>query len=226
MLNTIKFKDFFNPDLIKHESIHIIGVGAIGSHVAEQLARIGTSDITLYDFDTVSDRNVANQLYDFDDVGQLKVDALAEKLKKINPKITITKHSGGYQDQPLSGYVFLCADNIDLRRDICTKNKYNRTIVGVFDFRMGLTDAQHYAAKWENPKEVKQLLSTMDFTHEEAVAATPVSPCGTTLSICPTVKMIVSLGIANFINMVLGRPHKATVLCESFLFDLVAFDPK
>ena len=43
-----KILEYFNADDIE-DSIHIVGCGAIGSHIAEQLVRIGCTNIHLYD---------------------------------------------------------------------------------------------------------------------------------------------------------------------------------
>jgi len=88
---------------------------------------------------------------------------------------------------------------------------------------MRLADAQHYMANWTIEKDRTDLLATMQFTREEAEAATPVSACGTTLSIIPTVWTITALGIANFINLYKGQPYKKMMIIDSFLPDLVAF---
>ena len=78
----------FSPDNVKYP-IHIIGVGATGSFVAMELARMGCPVLNIYDFDDVEIHNIPNQYYDNGDLGKLKAEALAEKLKLINPNIPI-----------------------------------------------------------------------------------------------------------------------------------------
>ena len=161
-----------------------------------------------------------------DDVGRPKVEALADMLHRINPEIDndLTLVPKGYAGQKLSGYVMLCVDNIDTRsRVIATANKSNTFVKGMFDFRTGLTDAQHYAADWKDMKMVQGFLNSMAFTHEEAKASTPVSACNVTLSVCPTVRAIVALGVANFINFVKGGPLKKIISIDAFSPLLEAF---
>jgi hypothetical protein len=81
---------------------------------------------------------------------------------------------------------------------------------------MRLTDAQHYAADWSNTTAQANLLETMQFSHEEAKAATPVNACGTTLNIIPTVRLITALGTANFVNLVKGQPYKTMIIADAF----------
>ena len=89
----------------------------------------------------------------------------------------------------------------------------------MFDFRMRLKDAQHYAADWNAKQNRDNLFKTMDFTSEEAKAATPVNACGMTMSIMPTVQTIVSVGVGNFINYINGVPLE--LLLQANPFDMV-----
>ena len=92
----------------------------------------------------------------------------------------------------------------------------------MFDFRMRLTDAQHYAADWSDQKMVETFIKSMAFSHDEAKEATPVSACNITLSVVPTVREVVALGVSNFINFVKGGPLKKMILIDAFAFDVVA----
>jgi len=224
ILNITKSYDFFKPESCP-ERLHIIGCGSVGSTLAELLVRYGLKKITLYDFDTVEPVNLANQLFTQSHVGMSKVDALSLILEEINPEIkTGLKVTGqGYTGQPLSGYVFLCVDNIELRREIATVNKNNTHIKAMFDFRTRLTDAQHYAADWSNMKMVDDFLQSMNFSHDEAIAETPVSACNITLSVAPTIRMICALGVANFTNFVKGEGLKKFIQIDAFSFMLDAF---
>lgn len=218
-----KSYEFFKPERCS-DRIHVIGCGAIGSHVAEQLVRYGLTKITLYDFDTVEPHNIANQLFTADDIGKTKVRALADYLYKINPEVAsdIKLAEEGYTGQRLSGYVFLCVDNIDLRREIATACKGNAFVKGMFDFRMRLEDAQHYAADWHDMKSIDAFIASMAFSHDEAKKETPVSACNMTLSVCSTVKTVVSYGVANFINFLKGGGLKKVILVDAFKFDVLA----
>ena len=219
-----KSYEFFRPEMCR-ERIHIIGCGAIGSTVAENLVRFGLTKITMYDFDKVEDHNIANQMYTQEDIGKAKVEALAEYLTKINGEVKndLKVFGNGYTNQRLSGFVFLCVDNIDLRREIAKSCIGNTFVKAMFDFRMGLTDAQHYAANWSDRAMVESFLKSMNFTSEEAKQSTPVSACNITLSVAPTVRMIVALGVSNFINFVKDGQIKKMILADAFNFTVDAF---
>ena len=213
--------EYFDPVNVKGKC-HIIGCGSVGSTVAALLARLGVTKFVLYDFDRVEAHNLANQMFIHKDIKTEKVDAVKRIITEINPDAepTIEICREGYNDQKLNGYVFLCVDNIDLRREICQKHRMNRMIKAVFDFRTRLEDAQHYAANWADMKQIDNLIKTMDFSHDEAHAATPVTACGTELGVAPTVWVVCSLGVCNFMNFIRGVPLKNIVVCNPFAMDI------
>lgn len=224
MMDLSKSYEFFKPENCK-ERIHIIGCGSVGSTVAELLARFGLTNITLYDFDIVEKHNIVNQMFTANDIGRPKVEAVADIICGINPaaKDGVRIVPEGYSNQRLSGYVFLCVDNIDLRREIVTKYEGNTFIKAMFDFRTRLTDAQHYAADWSDNKMVSDLINSMNFTREEAAEATPVSACNVALSVAPTLRVICSYGVSNFINFVTKKEIKKLILIDAFDFSVHAF---
>lgn len=218
-----KSYDFFQPSMAEGR-IHIIGCGSVGSTLAELLVRYGLKDITLYDFDYVEPKNIVNQMFTSADIGKEKVTALADHLVAINPEIaeSLRVADKGYTNQKLSGYVFLCVDNIELRRKIAEENKSNPFIKAMFDFRTRLTDAQHYAADWSNEKQKEAFIASMQFTHEEAAQETPMSACRVTLGVAATVRMIVTCGVVNFLDFVKKKTIKKTILINTETWDVLA----
>jgi len=223
-MNKSKILEFFDATEIK-APIHIVGCGAIGSHIAEQLTRMGCENIHLWDFDTVEPHNITNQMFIQADIGDSKTYAVQALMYDINGSNTntIKLHDKGWTDEVLNGYVFLCVDNIDLRRKIVETNQYNPNCIAFFDFRMRLTDAQHYMAVRSDEVSMNKLFASMDFTHEEAKDATPKSACNVELSVIYTVKCITALGVANFVKLVLEQPTKDMILIDLNQFILDAF---
>ena len=206
-MDLTKSIEYFDPVNVRGKC-HIIGCGSVGSAVAELLARLGVTRFVLYDFDRVEAHNLANQMFVHTDIKTEKVDAVKRIITEINPDAepTVEIYREGYKGQKLNGYVFLCVDNIDLRREICQKNRMNRTIKSVFDFRTRLVDAQHYAANWTDMKQIDNLIKTMEFSHDEAVAATPTTACGISIGVAMTVRLICGIGVCNFVKAVKGEP--------------------
>jgi len=224
MMDLSKSYEYFQPEK-QRTRIHIVGCGSVGSTVAENLARCGVTRFTLWDFDVVEPRNLANQMFRERDVHKPKVEALLDILCEVNPKIREDAElkAAGWSGQQLSGFVFLCVDNIDLRREIVKVHLNSPCIKAMFDFRTRLEDAQHYAADWSDYKMKKDFLASMNFSHEEAMEETPVSACHVALSVCPTVRVICAYGVANFMNFWNGKPIRKLILADAFSFSLDAF---
>lgn len=219
-----KSYEFFQPE--KDDArIHIVGCGSVGSTIAENLARCGVTNMTLWDFDTVENHNIVNQMFTQQDVGKLKVDALKNILTDINPEIVdhVELKPDGWKGKLMSGYIFLCVDSIELRREIVEKHMDSPYVKAIFDFRTLLEGAQHYAADWSDFKMKKDLLNSMQFSHDEAKEETPVSACGVTLGVATTVRLICALGVNNYINFVKGNGIKKLVMIDGFNFILDAF---
>ena len=68
----------------------VVGVGGVGSWCAEALVRTGLGEITLVDDDVVAESNVNRQCpATAATVGRAKVEAMAERLRTINPSCEI-----------------------------------------------------------------------------------------------------------------------------------------
>ena len=64
----------------------VVGIGGVGSWVAEALARSGIGAITLIDLDNIAESNTNRQIHALEaSFGQAKVTAMAERIRGINP---------------------------------------------------------------------------------------------------------------------------------------------
>ena len=76
---------------IAGKRVIIFGVGGVGSWCAESLVRSGIRHLTIVDSDRVCITNINRQLMATSKtVGQVKVEALRERLLSINPSAEIT----------------------------------------------------------------------------------------------------------------------------------------
>lgn len=76
---------------LKNSDILIVGVGGVGGFAAEFLARAGVGRLTLVDGDVVENTNLNRQIIaTTETLGKPKVNALKERLEKINPQIEIS----------------------------------------------------------------------------------------------------------------------------------------
>ena len=182
MINIIRHQDFFDPIKVKKE-VHVIGVGAVGSFVASFLARLGVEKIHIWDFDIVEEHNIPNQNYYVIDYTLEKTNATSIVLKEINPELKVIIHKE-YKDEILEGYVFVCVDNIEVRKEIYLRNEFNINIEYIFDTRIGLDTGQVFSAKWNKQEHIEFLLDQSQFKKDEADV--PKSACGTKLTVLPS----------------------------------------
>lgn len=78
-------------DFLMQKRVIIFGVGGVGSWCAESLVRSGIRRLAIVDSDRVCITNVNRQnMATTKTVGQVKVEALRERLMEINPKAEIT----------------------------------------------------------------------------------------------------------------------------------------
>ena len=69
--------------------VAVAGLGGLGSHVAMELARSGVGCLHLIDFDTVDVSNLNRQLYQIQDIGCFKTDALARSIAAVHPDVRV-----------------------------------------------------------------------------------------------------------------------------------------
>jgi adenylyltransferase/sulfurtransferase len=78
---------------LRDASVLLVGAGGLGSPAALYLAAAGVGRIGLVDPDRVDASNLHRQvLYAAHDVGRLKVEAAAERLRAMNPHVAVVAH--------------------------------------------------------------------------------------------------------------------------------------
>ena len=107
---------------IAQKRVIIFGVGGVGSWCAEGLVRSGIAQLTIVDSDRVCITNINRQLMaTTKTIGQVKVEALKERLLTINPSARITAlqkifTAENAADFDIGGYDY-CIDAIDSLKD-------------------------------------------------------------------------------------------------------------
>lgn len=105
-------------DRLRQASVAIFGLGGVGGHAAEAMARSGVGKITLFDKDVVEITNVNRQLVAFEEsLGRPKCEVMKERILSINPNAVVICHQVFYlpdnaDDYPLTEYDYLI-DAID-----------------------------------------------------------------------------------------------------------------
>ncbi len=187
MIDVSRHRELFNPENF-NIPINIIGVGATGSWLALGLAKLGLSNITVWDFDSIEEHNIANQAYNVGSVGQKKVAALANMIIEATGT-SINIHPVKFINQRLSGIVFLMVDTMKTRKEIwdnCIKMK--PAVKLLVEPRMGLDIGRVYNVNPCNLNHIKEYENTY---YDDDVAE--VSACGNSMTVIST-----SLGIASW----------------------------
>ncbi|MGB4437636.1 MAG: HesA/MoeB/ThiF family protein [Sedimentibacter sp.] len=69
-------------------TVAVIGLGGLGGHISEQLARLGIGKLVLIDADKVDESNLNRQLFATEkNIGQYKAEAAKERLTSVNSNL-------------------------------------------------------------------------------------------------------------------------------------------
>ncbi len=83
----------WNQSILKRARVLIAGVGGLGCEIAKNLAMVGIGHLDLVDLDVIEHSNLNRQfLFLEGNIGSPKATVAAEKLRAINPTITINGH--------------------------------------------------------------------------------------------------------------------------------------
>jgi len=75
---------------LKQAQVCVVGVGGLGNPIVTRLAAMGVGKIRIVDRDVIELSNLHRQtMFNEDDVGQVKVETAAKKLRKLNADIVI-----------------------------------------------------------------------------------------------------------------------------------------
>lgn len=79
---------------LRGSRVAVFGIGGVGGHVVEALARSGVGAFDLIDNDTVSITNINRQIIaTLDSVGKYKTEVMKERILSINPEAEIEIHN-------------------------------------------------------------------------------------------------------------------------------------
>jgi tRNA threonylcarbamoyladenosine dehydratase len=107
-------------------NVMVIGLGGVGSFVAEFLARAGVGNMHIVDGDTVDLTNTNRQLPALHStLGRTKTSVMADRIRDINPEINLTVHdvfvTPDEVDELLTedlNYVFDCIDSMQPKQHV------------------------------------------------------------------------------------------------------------
>jgi hypothetical protein len=169
--------DIADPSKFKDKPITVIGAGGIGAATVIALAKTGFENITVYDFDTIEEHNIPNQLlpmfisawqYEEHDsaVGMSKPVALYNLVYDLTG-VSIKPSTARYTDQPLGEIVISAVDSLEGRRSIWAQVQQSMDTLFFLDGRMAITSMDLYAIDMLNEEAVANYEQSLTGKAEE-----------------------------------------------------------
>ena len=186
---------------LRNSRVIMFGVGGVGSYTVEALARSGVGQITMVDFDEISESNINRQLHSLrSTIGKSKIDVMKDRILDINPdcKVELVKR--------------LVYDDVD---EVLGNNKYD-FVVDAIDVIGSKINLIEYCVK-----NNINIISSMGFgnkMHPEMIEIAKIK----NTSVCPMARTIRSIlkkkGITNvpvaFSKEIPVQPNKSELFKE------------
>jgi molybdopterin/thiamine biosynthesis adenylyltransferase len=149
-----------DPAKLTHR-IAIIGAGSIGGWTALCLGKLGCSNITVFDHDSVEVHNAGSQIYKAADEGEKKVAALEERLRFLLENPIETHDIKWSPKESLLEYDIIIAavDNITNRREIYEHIKHRNKLY--IDARMASNGIEIYTTRTSVPEDCERYEETL-----------------------------------------------------------------
>lgn len=195
---------------VQNCKVLVIGCGSLGTSIIENLARCGIKNITIYDNDRVSTVNICNQsIFTTHNVGQYKVEAIKEYIKKIDENILVNAYietmNEDNSDQIVSGFdfVFSCADFPSIREvshyvsRACEKHEIPYLVGGGYSGHRGALGMMVIPGKsysWEEYLKENQLAKKQK--DREMLLSLP-----NTMSSYPLATLVAAVQISEFLKL-------------------------
>ena len=115
---------------LKNSTVCVVGVGGLGNPITSRLAAMGVGKLRIVDRDVIELSNLHRQtMFNEDDVGQVKVEVAAKKLKKINPEIEIEALPISINDYNVIDVVEGCDVVVDALDSVNARYSLNKACV-------------------------------------------------------------------------------------------------
>ena len=115
---------------LKQAKVCVVGVGGLGNPITARLAAMGIGKIRIVDRDVIELSNLHRQtMFNEDDVGQVKVEIAAKKLRKLNPDIIIEELPVSINDYTAFDAVDGCDVVIDALDSVNARYSLNKACI-------------------------------------------------------------------------------------------------
>lgn len=223
-LDLSKQTGVFDVARLADRRIAVVGCGAVGSAIALHLAKLGLTNIKLYDYDRVEPQNICNQvLYGPASVGEYKVDAARDAIDRLTGtvvhtlrgKITAERATGGldhfvpWVPEPV---VFCCVDTMAARDYLFNTARSKLRCEYWADGRMNARDVAAYGF---DPRDVRQSADYVSTLYPDTEVDDSRGTCGVTLSIGATAATLAAHMIWQFINHWMDAEYDNEILTRA-----------
>jgi adenylyltransferase/sulfurtransferase len=115
---------------LRAAKICVVGVGGLGNPITTRLVAMGVGKLRIIDRDVIELSNLHRQtMFDESDVGQVKVEVAAKKLKKLNPDVEIESFPISINDYTALDAVEGCDVVIDALDSVNARYALNKACV-------------------------------------------------------------------------------------------------
>jgi len=115
---------------LKNAKVCVVGTGGLGHPIITRLATMGVENLRIIDRDVIELSNLHRQtMFDEDDVGQVKVEVAAKKLKKLNPDCNIEALAVSVNDYTALEVINGCDVVIDALDSVNARYALNKACV-------------------------------------------------------------------------------------------------
>ena len=115
---------------LKQSSVCVVGVGGLGNPIVTRLTAMGVGKIRIVDRDVIELSNLHRQtMFNEDDVGQVKVETAAKKLRKLNQDIVIEELPVSINDYTALDVVDGCDVVIDALDSVNARYSLNKACI-------------------------------------------------------------------------------------------------
>lgn len=203
---TTRFSGAIWYEQLQTKNIILAGVGGIGSYIGFLLARMKPARLIIYDNDVVEAVNMSGQLYGRSDIGNPKVDALADMVANYADYHSIIAMNGLYDETSGVDDIMICGfDNMAARKlvfskwyaHVMSKPEEERGKCLLIDGRLAAEELQVLAIQGNDTRAMEQYQRDWLFS-DTAADATVCSYKQTTFM----ANMIASLMVNIFVNFV------------------------
>ena len=115
---------------LKQAKVCVVGVGGLGNPITARLVAMGVGNLRIVDRDVIELSNLHRQtMFNEDDVGQVKVETAAKKLRKLNPDVVIEELPVSINDYTALDVVDGCDVVIDALDSVNARYSLNKACI-------------------------------------------------------------------------------------------------